>query len=117
MKLLFCETCGDLVVPSARALDVRWCRCEAACCWWIDPAKGGFGCWSRVGQDAVSVVGIHNSLLTEPLDRCLGEQTIRGLIDATPDSYIFKDVRSLVCRFRPGFSTDTIFAFPPPAEA
>ena len=127
MKILFCENCGDLVVPSVEAYRPKWCRCGGSCCWWIEPNKGEFACWSQLGKESVSIIGINNSLFTTsfPLIEsegkklehgCINKITIKELIDSTPDSYIFKKVESLICRFRPGFSSDTFFASKPPAR-
>jgi hypothetical protein len=129
MKMLFCENCGDLVVPSHEAYKPQWCRCNASCCWWINPSSGEFACWSQLGRQKVSVIGINNSLLTVPFSEslnendkkvefgCIQKDAIEAIIDNTPDSYLFKQLRSLIVRFRPGYSTDTFFAqsLPPAA--
>lgn len=120
MKLLFCENCGDLVTPSKNPHFPKFCECRGSCCWWIDPKVGKFAVWSQFGQKKVSVIGIHNALLTTPYPEitnesktvevgCLQGATMSHLIDETPNSYLFKQLRSLIVRFRPGFSNDSIF--------
>lgn len=123
MKLLFCEACGDLVVPSAAAYEPKWCRCNASCCWWLDPKKGDFACWSQLGKNSLSVIGLNNLLLLEPFATneaktsefgCIQKPVIERMLAETDDSFLFKRVNSLVVRFRPGFSSDTVFAPNPP---
>lgn len=123
MKLLYCEQCGDLVVPSGTPKQARLCRCTRACIWWEDPAAGKLVVYSVSGPSSVSVIGLHNGLLTEPFHshrepsteggcerRLIPGDTIARLIDETPGSYLFKQVQSLVIRIRPGYSSDTRFA-------
>ena len=123
MKMLLCENCGDLVVPSVTAHEAKWCRCNASCCWWINPKNGEFGCWSQLGKRAVSIVGINNMLFTEPFSKagsdelgCIQQESIDRMINETPDSFLFKRLKSMIIRFRPGFTSDTIFATVPPPE-
>jgi hypothetical protein len=124
MKILFCENCGDLVIPNIQAYEPNWCRCQAACCWWIDPQKGSFACWSQFGERLVSILGINNMLLTEPFMvtenqsefGCIQKTAIERMLLETPDSYLFKRVNSMIIRFRPGFTSETTFATPPPAR-
>lgn len=122
MKILFCENCGDLVVPYTEAYKARWCRCNSSCCWWIDPQRGNFACWSMMGERVVSILGINNMLLTEPFVvtesnsefGCIQKSAIERMLTDTPDSYLFKRLNSMIVRFRPGFSNDTVFTAPPP---
>lgn len=112
MKMLFAECCATIVVPSPVANRPRYCDCGASCCWWIEPYTGKFGCHSRTGKHSVSVIGLHNGLLQEPIPLQLGampKDTIRRLLDETPDHYLFKRVDSLVIRLRPGTTSDTFF--------
>jgi len=126
VKLLFCENCADLVVPDQKPNKPTWCRCQSACCWWIDPHAGRFGCWSGEGKENVSIIGINNALLTEPFSThysestgktheygCIQKDKMERMIDETPATYLFRQIRSLIIRIRPGFSNDTIFTTPP----
>jgi hypothetical protein len=111
MKILFAECCGALVVPGSGG-EVSWCRCKAACCWWEDPPSGKFACHSHFGINGVSVIGIHNSLLSEMFPNGFGaiqKNTIKQIIEDTPETYLFKTVESLIVRFRPEFTNDTKF--------
>lgn len=122
MKLMLCEYCGDLVVPHTQAYEPKYCRCNGSCCWWINPDNGEFGCWSQMGERAVSVIGINNMLLTEPFVvtegrgefGCIQKTAIERMLSETPDNYLLKRVNSMIIRFRPGFSSDTVFAKSPP---
>lgn len=112
MKILFAECCGDLVVPDSSG-KVRWCRCKRACCWWEDVNAGKFACHSFFGSNGVSILGINNALLTEPLTEfpAIQKHTIKRLVEETPTSYLFKQVESLIIRFRPEFTNDTRFYY------
>jgi len=127
MKLLFAECCGDLIVPASYAHSPRWCRCGSACCWWREPLSGLFSCYSIHGEQKVSILGINNSLLyTEfPKIKNEGKETefgaiqrnaIQEMIEQTPDHFLFKQMRSMIVRFRPGFTNDTKFEEPPKAS-
>lgn len=111
MKMLFAECCGSIVVPGNAAFDARSCRCGRSRCWWDDPTAGRFGCYSSLGIDAVSVLGLHNGLLRESFQAIgvIQGDAMRRIIDETPDNYIFKQAQSLIIRFKPGFSNDTRF--------
>lgn len=112
MKMLFAECCATIVVPHPSANRPRHCDCGQACCWWIDPLIGKFGCHSKGGKYSVSVIGLHNGLLQEPIPLHVGtvpKDSIQRLLDETPASYIFKQVNSLVIRLTPGASSDTFF--------
>jgi hypothetical protein len=129
MKLMFCENCGDVVTPHRQANFPKFCECNGSCCWWIDPKAGQFGVWSHAGRKGVAVIGIHNSFLTAPFPNtvnetqqmvefgCLQRVTMEHILDDTPNSYLFKQLRSLIVKFRPGFSSDTVFATAPPGVA
>lgn len=117
MKMLFAECCGTIVVPANKAGVARFCDCKAAACWWDDPVTGRFACYSAHGPLHVSIIGLHNGLLREPFSSYppVGEygiiqgNTISRILDETPSTYLFQQVRSLVIRIRPGFSNDTRF--------
>lgn len=55
-------------------------------------------------------------LLTEPLTEfpAVQKDTIKRLVEETPESYLFKKVESLIVRFRPEFTNDTRFFYKPP---
>jgi hypothetical protein len=122
MKILFAECCGDLVVPDVCVPGrVRWCKCRLACCWWRNPYTGDFSCWSLRGDRFVSVLGINNALLTAeftqiPPNNEMGviqADRMAKMIEDTPASYLFKTLKSLIIRVRPGFSNDIVFENPP----
>jgi hypothetical protein len=129
MKILFAECCGDLVVPDPTPRKARWCRCKGACVWWDDPVSGRLAVYSRHGRFMLSIVGLHNGLLAQQfpvvrdpdtLDRERGVITgdvITRIIEETPASYLFKTLRSLVIRIRPGYTDDTRFAASAEAKA
>ena len=116
MKLLYCERCYSIVVPNPTANEPTFCRCEAhpilkSACWWEDPAVGLFKIYCPVGVRFVSALGIHNGFLAEPIpeDGLIRGSLMQELIEETPESYFFKQFRSLIVRFRPGASSDTSF--------
>lgn len=132
MKLLYCERCGDIVAPFRLPGKPRFCAGECHAVWWLDPGRGvlrlyensSTAAWSpkAPGRDfdaigkawlrkrsphAAWVIGLHNGFLkTDPL----GKATIRALIEATPDTYIFRSWESLLIKVRPGESNDTDWA-------
>lgn len=117
MKILYAECCGTLIVPDNQADTPRWCDCGKSSVWWIDPRKGILGIYSVNGIPGVSVIGLNNSLLREPFTKmndgreygCIQGTIIKRLIEETPQSYVFKQVESLVIRVRPGFTNDVKF--------
>jgi hypothetical protein len=126
MKLLFCQACGDLVAPNPTARELRRCRCQRHTVWWENPFTGVLrihdaqSSWFSYENHpeirrrapspapAAYVIGLHNGLLS--YEHRHDSESIRCLIEATPDSYIFKTLRSLVIRIRPGESNDTAYA-------
>jgi len=59
------------------------------------------------------VIGLHNQFLGYPNGH--SRESIRGIIEATPSSYIFRTWESLIIRIRPGASNDTDWAEELPA--
>lgn len=126
MKLLFCESCGDIVAPLDTPNFPRWCSGGEHAVWWVDPARGilrlyerdgrydpdtenGGHTWSRKrSPHRAFVLGLHNGLLTYPSG--LSRESIDAIIGATPDSYLFARQRSLIIRIRPGETSDTDWA-------
>lgn len=123
MKLLLCEDCGDIVAPKRTNRDPRFCECRRHAVWWEDGRKGILRVWdvlegplrSKVSElwypvrPRAYVIGLSNTLLQYP-DEKISADTIAGLIDLHADSYLFKKIRSLVIRIRPGESSDTAWS-------
>lgn len=113
MKLLHAMCCETIVVPNSEPFKENWCKCLKSCCWWENPWAGTFGCFSYNGISKVAILGLHNGLLVAHFpvfDKeygCIQGSDIKAIITNTPDNFIFKQVNSLVVRFRPGFSNDT----------
>jgi hypothetical protein len=129
MKLLYCEACGDIVAPHRTAGTPRFCAGGCHAVWWVDPRRGILrlhergGVWEapRDGQDPdyhawtrkrsphrAWVLGLHNGLLHHPAPH--DAASIRGILEETPPTYLFKALGSLVIRIRPGESGDTDWA-------
>lgn len=120
--MIFCEGCAALVVPSPRAGEGRGCECGRSVVWWDDPVAGRLAVFCHAGRQGVSVVGLHNGLLTEPFPRYDGEsgagaeravitaEQLARIVAETPATYLFKTVHSLVIRVRAGYTGDTRFA-------
>jgi hypothetical protein len=117
MKLLFAECCGDIVAPNRKDTLPRHCNCGKAAVWWGNGAIGELWVWSSLGPKSVSVLGLHNSLLTQPYKQlgeglefgCIQADVIREILEQTPSSYVFKQVGSLIIKVRPGFTSDIKF--------
>lgn len=142
-KLMHCADCGDLVAPSHRDMDPRWCRCERHAVWWRDGRQGLISVHDRMFPERNGgaggkawIVGIHNGLFwqddgvadphkpklskdgTKYLDgNCrTRREDIEAILDQTPDTYQFKQAGSLIVRISPGFSNDSKWeATVPPA--
>lgn len=119
MKLLYCEDCGDIIAPFRQARKARWCVCERHAIWWENPATGvlrvhdsqGFKDGPSTGWPYTArawVIGMTNLFLGYPDN--LGAQDIQDIIDAHEDYYLFKKLRSVAIRIRPGESGDTRWA-------
>lgn len=125
MKLLYCEDCGDIIAPYRQADRPRWCLCGRHAVWWVDPARGVLRLFDSEPDNLIErgdrlypkrrphawVIGLHNEFLQMPFGH--DAESIKTIIDGTPDSYIFKRWGSLVIRIRPGESGDTGWARPP----
>lgn len=119
MKLLYCQPCGDILAPYAESRRIRYCRCGRHGVWWIDPEQGILRVVDQeqppeegrryVPQPRAYVLGVMNSFLIE---ETLNEGVIGILLDALPDTYVFKRWRSPIIRIRPGESSDTGWATP-----
>ncbi len=130
MKLLYCEDCGDIVAPSPKREGVRKCRCGNHAVWWDNPSSGQLRVCCCVGHPEMVkalkgephvspscwVIGLTNLLLHFPLNRTPNAEEVQEIIDKHPDSYIFKQTRSMVIRIRVGQSGDTAYA-PLPEKA
>lgn len=118
MKIMYCESCGDLVVPHNEAYRPRWCGCTRAAVWWENPATGQLKVYHTTGKHCVSVIGIHNDLLRAPFPKYQGSEYEHGsiqrkdmdaILEATDQHYLFKTQHSLIIRVRPGFTGDIKF--------
>lgn len=124
MKLMFCQDCGDIVVPAPAAGEVRRCRCMRHACWWQNPVSGEFRVHDasfrpiepRKGSryefnppvPRAYVIGLTNSIFR--FDGQMTAEKVQEIIDDHDDYYLFKKWRSLVIRIRPGESGDTAWA-------
>lgn len=110
MKLMFTLCCGSLIVPHPTNEVVRWCKCRKGACWWVDGAKGIFDIYHENYSDVYGI-GLHNGLLTWPLDgsTMILSEDIKSIVEATPEYYFFKRLESLIIKFRPGATGDTHF--------
>lgn len=118
MKLLFCQDCAGLVVPLDEKNQPTRCGCRRHAVWWSDPVTGELRVFDALTKFSeirsgryhprprAYVIGLTNALLSCEQE-ALDAQAIQELIDLHPDNYMFKRVRSLVVRFRPGESGDT----------
>jgi hypothetical protein len=62
-------------------------------------------------HNAAYLLGLHNgTLLTATRDWPLTPELVQIILDATPDSYLFKKQNSLVVRFKPGETADSAWA-------
>jgi hypothetical protein len=122
MKLMYCAKCATLVVPNKVNLAVTRCSCRRFAVWWRDGGRGLISVHDSYGRSGLDgnkevcfLLGINNNLLgisgTE-----LSAADYQALIDATPETYMFKTRRSLIVRFVPGHSSDSMWADEPPDE-
>jgi hypothetical protein len=121
MKLMFAECCATLVVPCRRDYRVRHCDCKQAACWWEDGQAGRLAVYAMGGKHRVSVLGLMNDLLHAEFstheDRmkpgeireygCIQGDKIKAMVENCPSNYVFKQLGSVIGRFRPGFTNDT----------
>lgn len=135
MKLMFCAQCGDLVVPSRKKNEVRWCECGRHGVWWVNPVSGTLRMHDRLvpdrngGDGALAwVIAIHNNVLTFPGSHVVHtgrvgdepephtgnivtrKEWVETMLHLTPDHYVFKKANSLVVRLAPGYTSDTGWA-------
>lgn len=130
MKLMFCERCGELVVPSAKPRQYRPCYCGHHAVWWEDPQLGILRVYDATrnittrtmadpeGEEyeytgppdgwasTVWIIGLHNQWMMHQLS---GRKAIDAVLSQTPDSYIFKRDGSIAIKIRPGQSSDTAY--------
>jgi hypothetical protein len=112
MKLLYCESCGDIIAPYREANKPRYCVCERHAVWWTDPTKGVlsvFDTWKPTLPPACYIIGIHNGFLNNEQE-FMREEDYRQVIRDTPESYYFKQFNTVAIRIRPGTSNDTSYA-------
>jgi hypothetical protein len=137
MKLLYCQECGDIIAPFPMPRHPRFCRCALHAVWWEDPKRGILrlhevgarwrpknpdyhggpdaqpGWQRKQTEHRAYVLGLHNQFLGYPSGH--SKESIRGIIEATPSSYIFRTQESVIIRIRPGESNDTDWAEELPA--
>jgi hypothetical protein len=108
MKLLFAGCCMDLVVPIGTANQVKYCKCGKCCVWWENPFTGQIAVYGP-SLDEVSIIGIHNGLLSHPNQSYISKDIIQNILRETSDYYLFKTMESLIIRFQPGNTSDSKF--------
>jgi hypothetical protein len=128
MKLMFCQECGDLVVPYPEPEQYRFCRCKRHAVWWHNPHAGVLRIHDAAHKaepefgprgahmprsPRAYVIGLSNMIFGFPGN--MTAEFVQEMIDAHEDSYLFKRYRSLVIRIRPGESGDTGWAALPGA--
>lgn len=119
MKMMYCQDCATLVVPSNRDYDIRWCDCRRHAVWWTDGARGILQLFTTTVSSKIIkerkypptprayVIGLANDIFR--LEQTNAE-SIQASIDSMGDHYLFKRHRSLVIRVRPGETSDTSWA-------
>ena len=125
MKLLYCQACGDIVAPFPRNdRPPRRCFCGAHAVWWDNPQTGQLRVCcltghpllveelkgAPLGRPSCYIIGLTNLLLHFPEERTPNTEEVQEIIDAHPASYVFKQTRSMVIRFRVGQTGDTAYA-------
>ena len=81
--------------------------CKRYYVWWRDGARGLISVHDTLGVNiGAFIIGINNAIFSLKSDEPSAED-YQKLIDATPDTYLFKTRRSLVVRIVPGHSTDS----------
>jgi len=110
MKLLYCEVCGTIAVPHQHPFPIIYkipvsCLCKESWAWWDNPEQGIL----KVYGPNASVLGIANGLLHANYDFwAIREEEMRTIIEEIPDNYLFKQFKSLIIKYKPGFTGDTI---------
>lgn len=105
MKIMLCEHCYNLVVPSNTEKEVKWCSCRQSAVWWKNPETGELGIYGSE-SDKISVIGLHNRLLTAECSPLVTTTKIKEIIESTKESYLFKSQETLVIRVRAGITND-----------
>lgn len=108
MKLMFATCCNSLVVPDLTANIKTACTCGQSSVWWEDPVAGKLVISSSFFGN-VSVIGLHNKLLTLPCNSYINKVQMEEILQNTSNDYLFKTMNSLVIRFKPELSSDTRF--------
>ena len=119
MKLMYCEACGHLIVPSYIDMVPTYCTCRRHAVWWRNGGLGLISVFDRERpkqpmsteeadqwQPKAFIIGITNSFLLYPKEFMTGAD-IEEIIDDHDDSYLFKQHRSCIIRVRPGHSRDS----------
>lgn len=108
MKLMYAECCQSVVVPHPMGF-VRKCSCGYSAVCWDNPYAGTIAvCRARpdveTSANGIWIIGLHNQVFSR---RPLSREGIQEILEATPDTYLFKFNRSLVVKIMPGTTSDT----------
>lgn len=110
MKLLLCEACGTIAAPMQHPYPIIYkipvqCLCGESWCWWENAEMGIL----KVYGENARVLGIANNLLRAKCDYyAVRDFEMEKLIEEIPDNYLFKKFKSLIIKYKPGFTEDTI---------
>lgn len=114
MKALWHAECSTIISPPA---DGKWvgCRCGGAACRWRNPTRGLFELAERGDAfRSARVIGFHNGWLladreagATPMASDEWERRTAEILEATPDSYLFKRRHCPVVIIAPGETGDT----------
>jgi len=111
MKLIFCDKCGTITAPMQHPYPIIYkipvsCLCKDSWCWWENAEQGIL---KVVGEHAYAI-GIANNLLNAKTDGVVGREEMDKLIAEIPDNYLFKLHSSLIVKYKPGITGDTLIA-------
>lgn len=116
MKMMFCQECGELVVPSRHDMRPNRCYCGRHAVWWRNGPKGLISFNDKQKSDPreipegweprVWLIGVTNLFLQYP-GETMTTTDITDIIEAHDDYYLFKRQKSCIIRVRPGHSSDS----------
>lgn len=109
MKLLYCEACGTIAVPFQHPYPIIYkipvcCMCKESWAWWENPELGIL----KVHGRNAAVLGIADGLLRHETGGVVTREQMDKIIDDIPDNYFFKMHKSLIIKYTPGITGDTI---------
>ena len=106
MKLLFCETCGDIIAPHRANNVPRWCDCKRHAVWWTDRFAGMLEVWDRYPgpklELACYIIGLPNYGLLQAPDQPWTKEFASTCLTYVKPGNLFDRSKSLVWRARPG---------------